>query len=175
MSNMKDECKSDSRLFHPILANIPLPIRFVLSGVTGNVFFMAAYNMAFQRFQSVASASAIFAVVQFACIIVNHLLNVGIVFGWPDNYFASLMSNMPIGLTSLAMGSFGAGYLERINFDDQVLVFLSQEVNDETEAKGGFYSSLVVMGATGIFNYVALNIVNKAPSNENNVDKNKEL
>mmetsp|Transcript_7865 Transcript_7865/g.17128 ORF Transcript_7865/g.17128 Transcript_7865/m.17128 type:complete len:185 (+) Transcript_7865:83-637(+) len=165
------------RLFHPSLAHIPMALRFVLSGVTGNVFFMAFYNYSYAAFQSVASASRIFAVVQFLCIVVNHFLNVGIVFGWPDNYLASLSSNMPVGLASLALGAFTMDRLEQADFDGRINSWSGEKSADvqdeEEEKKGGFYASIVVMIVTGVFNYVALNIVN-APSKDKKA-KEKEL
>mmetsp|Transcript_9834 Transcript_9834/g.27546 ORF Transcript_9834/g.27546 Transcript_9834/m.27546 type:complete len:170 (-) Transcript_9834:141-650(-) len=153
---------SPPRLFHPTLALLPMPLRFVLSGVTGNVFFMTLYNWAYAAFQSVAPASTVFSVVQFLCIIVNHFLNVGIVFGWPEQYLTSLMSNMPVGLASLALGAFTMGRLEAADFDSKAQKWLGTDSsdNDDDEMKGGFFCSIVVMIVTGLFNYVALNIVN---------------
>jgi len=150
-----------------------MPMRFVLSGVTGNVFFMTLYNWAYAAFQSVAPASTVFSVVQFVCIIVNHFLNVGIVFGWPEHYLSSLMSNMPVGLASLALGAFTMGQLEAADFDGTVQQFLGI-VSDSADnaTKGGFYSSIIVMIVTGLFNYVALNMVN-APAK--GMKKEKEL
>lgn len=163
-----------SRLLHPILNEIPVPFRFVLSGVIGNAIFIAAFNMALNAFQEVTSASVVFAVVQFFCIILNHFLNVGIVFGWPDHYLTSLMTNMPVGITSLMLGAGLTSKLDEWDFDAMVNEFLQRDAISEDGQKGGFWVSIAVMTATGIFNYIALNIVNST-KDEKTDDKNKEL
>ena len=154
------------RLFHSSLALIPTPFRFILSGVLGNVFFMGAYNTTYKALHKSwhLSATRVFAIVQFVCIIVNHFLNVGLVFGWPSNYLASLLSNMPVGLLSLALGAWLAGYLEEINFDDWAEDQLDWKTDDPNEEGKSFYSSVAVMLATGVFNYIALNLVNSRSS-----------
>mmetsp|Transcript_39040 Transcript_39040/g.79610 ORF Transcript_39040/g.79610 Transcript_39040/m.79610 type:complete len:173 (-) Transcript_39040:187-705(-) len=172
MANAKSS--SEARMFHSSLRLLPMPVRFVLSGVSGNVFFMAFYNWAYASFQTIASASRIFSVVQFMCIVVNHALNMGIVFGWPENYVSSLMSNMPVGLVSLALGAFCMEKLEEASFDEKVNDWLGDAKSDNDDQKGGFYASLVVMLVTGIFNYVALNIVNSSPVGKKQ-DGKKEL
>lgn len=147
-------------LFHPLLEEIPLPFRFILSGVVGNGIFMFVYNTALKAFQPLASASVIFAVVQFCCIILNHFLNIGIVFGWPVNYVTSLMSNMPVGLSALVLGAATTSLLDQIDFDGRVnavLGYIEEEMEGE---KGGFWGSIAVMAVTGVFSYLALNFVN---------------
>lgn len=162
---------TQSRLFHPFLENVPLPIRFVISGVTGNAIFLIVYNMALSALKSAYDAGVIFSVVQFGCIVLNHFLNVGIVFGWPENYLSSLLSNMPVGLTSLALGAWLAGSLERNQFDFQVKLALGLLQEGEEEAAGGLLSSIAVMSVTGVYNYVVLNIINK-PGEDRKDEKN---
>mmetsp|Transcript_32165 Transcript_32165/g.67054 ORF Transcript_32165/g.67054 Transcript_32165/m.67054 type:complete len:174 (-) Transcript_32165:254-775(-) len=165
-----------SRLFHPLLDDVPLPIRFVISGVTGNAIFLMVYNMALGALKEFYDAGIIFSVVQFGCIILNHFLNVGIVFGWPDNYFASLLSNMPVGLTSLALGAWLAGTLERTNFDFLVKNALGMLEEGEEELAGGLLSSIAVMAVTGVYNYVVLNAINsKSDDGDEEKKKKKEL
>eukprot|EP00957_Ditylum_brightwellii_P066110 5014933-Ditylum_brightwellii.AAC.1 len=152
-----------------------MPIRFALSGLVGTIFFMGFYNWAYATFQSVASASQVFAVVQFLCIIVNHFLNVGIIFGWPSNYIGSLMSNMPVGLISLGLGAFSMDQMEKADFDGKMGDLLgfggSSIANDGGEEKGGIFSSIAVVAITGVFNYVALNIVNAPPPESKEPEK----
>lgn len=151
---------SSSKLIHPMLEQVPNVIRFVMSGVIGNVFFMFAYNRAYAIFSSQLDASVIFSVVQFFCIILNHFLNVSLVFGYPDNYIASLLSNMPVGLSSLAIGAGTTSWLQKSDFDETLNDWFSME-SDESGEAGSFWTSLAVMAITGIYNYVVLNIVNK--------------
>lgn len=163
------------KLFHPVLNDIPLPVRFAISGIVGNGIFMLVYNLSLQSFQQFAGAGTIFAIVQFGCIILNHFLNVGIVFGWPKDYLTSLLSNMPVGLSALVLGALTTSTLDLIDFDYKVnSVFgLIEEETQNEEEKSGFWGSIVAMAVTGIFSYVALNVVNKSSSSD--VGKKKEL
>lgn len=165
---------SSSRLFHPILEDIPLPIRFVISGVTGNAIFLILYNTALHSFQSVYDAGTIFAVVQFGCIILNHWLNVGIVFGFPNNYLSSLASNMPVGLTSLALGAWLANACAHVQLDQRVREWMMGSTTTVTDDAGGLASSVVVMAVTGIFNYIVLNLINDSNSNDSNNTNNSQ-
>ena len=173
-------------LFHPSLKVLPTPVRFVLSGVIGNVFFMAAYNATYKALHKLYSATTVFSVVQFVCIVVNHFLNVGLVFGWPTGrYLSSLLSNMPVGLVSLAMGAFLAGYLEQKQFDVVCGEWVQEQLGwdmssgngggDEEDDTSTLFSSVAVMLATGVFNYVALNLVNgSSSSSDSGKDKDKK-
>lgn len=164
---------NDIKLLHPMLHQIPVLIRFIISGVTGNLIFLVAYNTTLSMVKGYP-ASTIFAVVQFFCIILNHWLNVSIVFGWPANYLGSLMANTPVGLSSLALGTFTTGYLEGVEFD----LWLAEQVwflNPEEAVVGGLATSIFVMALTGVYNYVALNIVNASSGSKKTSDDKKEL
>jgi hypothetical protein len=51
------------------------------------------------------SASTIYAVFHLSYIPVGHALQCLLVFGWPNDYVLSLMSNAPIGLAAMAIGT----------------------------------------------------------------------
>ena len=169
---------SSSRLFHPLLEDIPLPVRFVISGVTGNAIFLILYNTALHSFQSIYDAGTIFAVVQFGCIILNHWLNVGIVFGFPTNYLSSLASNMPVGLTSLALGAWLANACAHVQLDQRVREWMigstTTVTDNNNDDAGGLASSVVVMAVTGIFNYTVLNLINSNSNNDSNDTNNSQ-
>ena len=158
-----------------MLKNVPLVVRFVLSGVIGNACFMSAYNRAFGLFSSKLDASVIFAVVQFFCIILNHFLNVSLVFGYPDNYLSSLLSNMPVGLSSLALGALTTSWLQKSKFDETLQAWFVNLTRreDDGSGEGSFWTSIAVMAITGIYNYTVLNIVNKPSTSEK--EEKKEL
>ena len=175
MSSSSKSSKADTKikLLHPVLHQLPVLFRFILSGVTGNLVFLVAYNSTLGVLQGAYPASTVFAVVQFFCIIINHWLNVSLVFGWPDDYLTSLMANTPVGLSSLALGAVTTGYLEGIEFD----VWLAEQVwflNPEEAVVGGLATSIVVMTLTGVYCYVALNLVNSS-SGKTMTDDKKEL
>lgn len=160
------------QLFHPSLREIPLPFRFAISGIIGNGIFMAVYNLSLNAFRHMVGASIIFGIVQFGCIILNHFLNIGIVFGWPEQYTSSLMSNMPVGLSALCLGAVTTSLMETIELDAKVNAMLGYESIEES----GFWGSIAVMVVTGVFSYLALNFVN-APvkGTDDEVDTKKDL
>lgn len=84
------------------LHNVPMHIRFGLNGFFTNVLFMIAYNFAVVQFEHVASSSTIYATVYLIFIPVTHACISLLVFGWPERYMRSLMSNAPVGLTGEA-------------------------------------------------------------------------
>ena len=86
---------------------------------------MMAYNTAVSKFQDV-NASTIYSVVYLIFIPVTHAILSLLVFGWPDRYVPSLMSNFPIGITAIALGASLTAYLDRIDFDEQVVEFFQQ-------------------------------------------------
>jgi hypothetical protein len=146
-------------------------IRFGLNGFLANVGFMIAYNSAVVQFESMAPASTIYSVVYLIFIPVGHALISLLVFGWPERYFPSLMSNAPIGLTAIALGATLTSYLDRIAFNKVAVDFIAQswvslgyDVEPKAEEeKGEFYSSLVVLVITGVWTFI-LSVVINSPS-----------
>jgi hypothetical protein len=98
-------------------------VRFGFNGFISNVLFMMAYNYAVTKFQDV-NTSTIYSVVYLIFIPVTHAILSLLVFGWPDRYVPSLMSNFPIGITAIGLGASLTAYLDRIDFDEQVVEFL---------------------------------------------------
>ena len=89
------------------------------------------------------------------------------VFGWPADYLPSLMSNAPIGLTAMAIGTALTGFLSKIEFntiaEDWISSAFGTPPQDHSEEEGEFYSSLVVMVTTGVWCYVLSLYLNAAP------------
>lgn len=154
--------------FFRFLHKVPMHIRFGLNGFISNVGFMVAYNMAVVQFEAMAPASTIYSVVYLIFIPVSHALISLLVFGWPERYFPSLMSNAPIGLTAIALGAMLTAYLDRTGFNKLAVDFISEtwvslgyasEPKPEEE-KGEFYSSLVVLIITGVWTFVLSVVIN---------------
>ncbi len=86
------------------------------------------------------------------------------VFGWPNNYVPSLMSNAPIGLTTMSIGTMLTGFLSKVEFnaraEDWISSTFRMDPKDDADEGGEFYSSLVVMVATGMWSYVLSLYVN---------------
>lgn len=162
--------KQPPRLLHPILHHVPMHIRFGLNGFLSNAAFMVAYNSAVVQFEGVAPSSTIYSVVYLIFIPVSHALISLLVFGWPERYIASLVSNAPIGLTAIALGALLTAYLEQMDFNKlaaetvaQNWAYMGYEVDKralEKESKGEFYSSLFVLLITGVWTFVLSVLIN---------------
>jgi hypothetical protein len=146
-------------------------IRFGLNGFLSNVLFMFAYNLVVVQFDGAATASTIYSIVYLIFIPITHASISLLVFGWPDRYIPSLMSNTPIGLTAIAIGAALTSYLDRVEFNKLVVdlmaiqwSYLGYNVEPSPEdEKGEFYSSLVVLFITGIWTF-GLSFVINSPS-----------
>jgi len=121
-------------------------------------------------------ASTIYAIFYTIYIPVGHAMQALCVFGWPDKYIPSLMANAPIGITSMCIGTALTGFLSQIHFnamaEDWIASILGMNKPTSEEEEGEFYSSLVVMAATGVWCYVLSLYVN---SDKKTAAKEKEL
>lgn len=159
------------RLIHESLNDVSQSIRFVVAGLVSQVLFMTGYNFALVTFEARGvPASTIYAVFYTCYIPVGHALNSLTVFGWPADYLPSLMSNAPIGLTAMAIGTALTGFLSRVKFDALVEEWASSVFGtappDHSKDEGEFYASLVVMVATGIYCFVLSLYVNSAKADD---------
>jgi hypothetical protein len=132
---------------------------------------MVAYNSAVVQFDGLATSSTIYSVVYLIFIPVGHACISLLVFGWPERYIPSLMSNAPVGLTAIAIGAALTAYLDKMDFNRYVIDLMAQnwkyfgyaiEASPEEE-KGEFYSSLLVLVITGVWTFV-LSVVINSPS-----------
>jgi hypothetical protein len=135
---------------------------------------MVVYNSAVAMLEHKIAVTTIYSVVYLIFIPLGHLFGSILVFGWPDRYGASLMSNFPIGLTALAIGSVLTGYLEVIQFSERVDSYIRDNFTfsrmpprvtaDQEEYESEFWSSLLVLIVTSIWTYALSIYVNKAPT-----------
>lgn len=83
-----------------------------------------------------------------------------LVFGWPEYYFPSLMSNFPIGLTAIALGGGLTAFLDHVEFNERIDEYIrdnytfSQMPPRVPEDKSVFYSSLLVLVITSVWTYI---------------------
>ena len=105
--NHPAESQDDSspKLVFPVLEKIPMQIRFQLAGLISNVVWMVFYNTSIHLFHKSFEAATIYAVAYFLFIPVGHLISRLFVFGWPEHYIQNLLSNAPIGLGGIVLGS----------------------------------------------------------------------
>lgn len=132
---------------------------------------MLLYNWALLLFEERFVASNIYAAVYLVFIPISHFLVSILVFGWPEHYFNSLLSNFPIGLTAIALGTALTAFLDSIDFSKSVdeyvienFVFLKLSPKEEKGVKSEFWSSLVVLAVTSIWTYVLSIVVNQVPT-----------
>jgi hypothetical protein len=133
---------------------------------------MLLYNNAVMLFVQYAPASTIYSIFYLMFIPFGHWTANLIVFGWPDNYFQSLASNFPIGLTAIAIGSLLIAYLDHIKFEQSIEEYvynyrtfnkMPDQRQEFLSEKSEFYSSLVVMVVTSIWTYVLSLWINRSP------------
>jgi hypothetical protein len=132
---------------------------------------MVAYNKAVYTFEHMAHPSTIYSVVYLIFIPLGHAAVSLLVFGWPEKYLFSLLSNSPIGLTALAIGAMLTAYLDRIHFEQTVEEFIRNNFTfssmpplaDDPNHQSEFYSSLLVLVVTSIWSYVLSIYVNSPP------------
>ncbi|KAL3798583.1 hypothetical protein HJC23_011887 [Cyclotella cryptica] len=149
------------------LNQISQTVRFFANGFLSQFLFMAGYNLSVLHFEHLGyAASTIYAVFYMLYIPVGHFLGCIFVFGWPENYISSLLSNAPVGLTAMAIGSMLTGFLSRIEFDIMVESWMAYQFGtdppNKSEDDGEFYASLVVMVVTGVWTYLLSTYVNSA-------------
>lgn len=137
--------------------------------------------MAVDFFEGVYTASTIYSVVYFFFIPITHCLVSLLVFGWPTGrYISSLLSNYPIGLTGMALGTMCTSYLDKINFNERVEDFIRKylpamaKVSTDEDEKGELYSSLLVLVITSVWGFTLSVMVNSPPAKDEDKDK-KEL
>ena len=165
---------------YSILHEIPMHVRFGISGFLSNVLFMIAYNYSVVKFEGMATSSTIYAIVYLIFIPVTHGCISLLVFGWPEKYLPSLMSNAPVGLTAIMIGAGLTAYLDKMEFNNYVVDMMEsnwkylgynhvEETGPKTTAdqenQGEFYSSLLVLIITGIWTFI-LSVFINSPSEQ---------
>ena len=141
---------------------------------------MTGYNFSALTFEPLGyPASTIYAIFYMCYIPVGHALQCLFVFGWPKDYVSSLMSNAPIGLSAMAIGTMLTGFLSKVEFNERaeewISSTLSTDPNHKAEEGGEFYSSLMVMVATGVWCYVLSLYVNAVkPEEKQKAEKDPE-
>lgn len=115
-----------------------------------------------------------YSIVYLIFIPIGHALVSLLVFGWPEKYFPSLMSNFPIGLTAIGIGGGLTAWLDSIEFNESVAEYIRSNYNFHSMPSGDegeFYSSIVVLLVTSIWTYILSIYVNSPPE----VSEKKEL
>lgn len=176
--------KHEPKFIHPAINNIPIEIRFLINGVISNVAFLAGYNVAVSKLEHLYTASQIYSIFYLLYIPFGHLISISLVFGWPDKYLTSLLSNFPIGLTAMAVGTVLTSHLESIEFNASMkqsvlgikaaIGIAGDEDKIVEEEEGEFFSSLVVLIVTSLWSYYLSVYVNTPSSKSEDKDK-KEL
>ena len=95
----------DDRVLH----DVPQTVRFAIAGFLCNFGFLGGFNLAVNHLDKYYAASTIYSIYYVFFIPVGHAINSLIVFGWPKPYLPSLLSNAPIGLTAMMLGTFFTG------------------------------------------------------------------
>lgn len=123
---------------------------------------MLAYNWSIESIPSVAPPT-MYSIVYLIFIPIGHAMVSLFVFGWPERYCPSLMSNFPIGLTAIGIGGGLTAWLDSVNFNEMVAEYIRDKFRFSTEVEGEFYSSIAVLVVTSLWTYVLSIYVNSPP------------
>jgi hypothetical protein len=153
-----------------------MQVRYLVYGTLSNALFLLFYNWAVTYFGYLYVNSTIYAGTYLVFIPIQHAMASCMVFGWPQRYLPSLTSNVPIGLTAIALGSYLTAFLDRKDFDETAEQFVRQlrvvaandatpaptksSINNEESTNGEFYTSLVVLIVTSFWSFILAVIVN---------------
>lgn len=141
-----------------------MQVRFGLYGTLSSVLFLKMYNVSVYYLEYKYVPSTIYAGVYLIFIPMQHAMAALIVFGWPERYIPSLMSNVPIGLTAIALGAYLTAYLDQIGFnesvEDMVRSYNLMKWIPEAASNGEFYSSMFVLAVTSFWTFVLTVLVN---------------
>ena len=131
---------------------------------------MVIYNIAVEKYGHLYVPSTIYAVAYLIFIPIQHAMASCMVFGWPDRYFPSLTSNVPVGLSAIALGSYLTAYLDHRKFNEAVenmvqargwwKVAPTSNVSSKGDSKNEFYTSLFVLVVTSIWSFLLSVFVN---------------
>jgi hypothetical protein len=171
-SNATGDSSAEIRLLHPFLNRVPLQFRFGFNGLLSNGLFMVAYNSSVLHFSHHGyKASTIYSIVYLLFIPISHVMVSLLVFGWPTRYLPSLLSNFPIGLTALAIGSLLTSYLDALDFNYRIeeyirdnYSFSKMPARTPTDDRDEFYSSIVVLAVTSLWTYALSVYINAPPA-----------
>jgi hypothetical protein len=147
-----------------------MQVRFGATGLVTNVLFVILYNEAVAKLEHAYAQSTIYAVIYFFFIPLGHALTCLLVFGWPTKYISSLVSNFPIGMTAIMLGSTLTAYLDRIGFETIAEEWIMTNIlgkkpeDRQAEENSEFHSSMVVMIVTSVWTYVLSVMVNSPSS-----------
>jgi hypothetical protein len=153
-----------------------MQFRFGCNGILSNVLFMVAYNYAVEYLEEIP-ASRIYLVLYFFFIPIGHAMASIFVFGWPERYFPSLLSNFPIGLTAMAIGGALTAYLDRVDFNEIIEEWIRDNLTfshmppRNADEKSEFYSSIIVLIVTSVWTYVLSVYINTPKA----ISEKKEL
>jgi hypothetical protein len=130
------------------------------------------------------SPSAIYSILYLIFIPISHAMACIFVFGWPERYLPSLLSNCPIGLCAMILGATLTAYLNSIQFNEMVVEYLEEWAEyirnnftfhemprrgeDQPNGNGNgdegqFYTSLAVLFVTNLWTYLSSLYVNSTP------------
>lgn len=137
-----------------------MQVRFGLYGTLSSALFMLMYNASIYYLDVYYVPSTIYAAVYIVFIPIQHAMASTMVFGWPDRYLASLMSNVPIGLTAIALGSYLTAYLDKIKFNQSAEDIARDYGLEVSKNSPEFFSSMFVLIVTSFWTFVLTVLVN---------------
>jgi ABC-type lipoprotein release transport system permease subunit len=139
-----------------------------MSGVICNVLQTVIYSTAVQKLDGIVEPARIYSFLYMFMMFVGHGMGALLVFGWPKNrYWSSFLSNAPIGIIGMLIGTTLTVFLTWIRYDEMIINLIKTYAPImPVKEHGDLYSLLLVMGVTNMWTFAAANHVNKQPSKE---------
>lgn len=103
------------------LKSIPVRMRFGMSGIICNIMQTVIYSTAVQKLDGVAEPARIYSVLYMFMMFVGHGMGALLVFGWPERYWPSFLSNAPIGVIGMLIGTSLTVFLTWIQYDEMII------------------------------------------------------
>jgi hypothetical protein len=137
-------------------------MRFCMSGMFCNISKVVLYNGTVELLRGIATPARIYSVLEVGMMFLGHCLGCLIVFGWPDRYWTNFMTNTPVGILGMIIGTSLTAYLTNVHFNDRMIHWIKTDFTLlQVREEGDVYTSLLVLTVTNIWTYVAANLVNR--------------
>ena len=137
-------------------------MRFGLSGIICNILQTVIYSTAVQKLDGIVEPARIYSFLYMFMMFVGHGMGALLVFGWPDRYWPSFLSNAPIGIVGMLIGTTLTVFLTWIQYDTMIINLIKTYAPIvPVKEQGDLYSSLLVMGVTNMWTFAAANYINK--------------
>jgi len=135
-----------------------------VTGLLVNGIFLTLLQLTTSAYETSYHKGTIYALASAINAPISHLLNCLFVFGWPAQYFTSLLSMVPVQISNILVGTILTSCMETIEFQDNANKFL-QKLNIDNSYD---LSPIAVMVIGSMWSYMVTNMVMSIPEKKKN-------